>query len=105
MPSTYDIGDVVRTWGRFSTSTSSTDYQDPSRVNYLYDTPSETRSTDFLDPPGTTSSTLIKRSSTGEFYVDILTTEDGLYEYRWTSTGTLQTSEEGRFLVRDRRVV
>lgn len=104
MPSTYDIGDVVRTWGRFTTSTGSTDYKDPTAVNYLYDTPSESRTTDTLAPPGSTASTLIKRFSTGEFYVDVLTTEDGLYEFRWTSTGTIATSQEGRFLVRSRRV-
>ncbi len=103
MPTTYDIGDVVRLWGRFSTSTSSTDYKDPTTINFLYDTPLESRTTDTLSPP-TTASSLIKKLSTGEYYADVSATGSGLYEYRWTSTGNIETSEEGRFLVRSRRV-
>ena len=106
MASTYDIADVIRVWGRFTTSTGSTDYKDPTSVNFAYDTPTSTApTTDVITPPTTIgSASLIHRSDTGEFYVDITTTGRGLYEYRWTSTGTLATSEESWFSVRPRRV-
>lgn len=106
MATTYDIQDVVRIWGRFTTSTGSTDYKDPATANFAYDTPTSTvATTDTITPPTTIgSASLIHRSSTGEFYVDIVTTGQGLYEVRWTSTGTLATSEESWFSVRPRRV-
>ena len=106
MGSTFDVGDVIRTTAKFSTSTASTDYTDPSSVTFQYDTPtSAAPSTDVVIPPTTIGdNSIIHRSSTGEFYADITATGQGLYEYRWTSTGTLATSQEGWFSVRSRRV-
>jgi hypothetical protein len=108
MGTTYDIGDVVRVWGRFSTAEGSTDYKDPTVVNLAYDTPTSTApTTDTITPPSTIGSASIihhETASTGEFYADITATGKGLYEYRWTSTGLLQTSEESWFSIRPRRV-
>jgi len=97
-PSTYDVKDIVRVTGKFSTASGSTAYKDPSKVYFHKETPDGTVTTYTVTPPST-SATII-RSTTGEFYVDILTTSSGRYEYRWTSTGTLAASQEGGFLVR-----
>jgi len=110
MATTYDIGDVVRVASKFTTSTGSTAGADPATVNFAYDTPtSVAATTDQITTPTTIGSaslihTLTTTPSTGEFYVDITATGKGLYEYRWTSTGTIATSEEAWFSVRARRV-
>ncbi len=102
MPSTYDIKDIVRVTGKFSTASGSTVYTDPTTVNFHLETPDGAVTSYAVSPP-TTSANII-RSTTGEFYSDITTTGPGRYEYRWTSTGTLSASEEGGFLVRTRAV-
>jgi len=99
MASTYNIGDAVTVAVKYTTSTGSTAGADPTNVEFHY-----------LNPAGTvvsttsTSSTGLIRSTTGEFYYDVLATASGHYYYRHTSTGTLQTSIEGMFLVRPRKV-
>lgn len=104
MGSTYDIGDVVRITGTF-TDTGGT-YGDPTTVNFLYDTPDTAGSPTTATRPGTSTGNVngIVRASSGVFYYDILTTGEGLYEARFTSTGTLQTSGEAWFSVRPQRV-
>ena len=102
MPHEYDIGDIVRTTGKFSTATTTSEYKDPTTVNYHLETP-DGGVTSFDVSPPSTSATII-RASTGEFYVDVTTTSAGRYEFRWTSTGTLTGSEESGFLVRVRAV-
>lgn len=106
MATTYDIGDEIRAHGKFSTSTAAADlgnYIDPTLVTFKMDKPDGSSTSDTL-ATGTTSSTLIKRLSTGEFYVDIITTAAPIYEWRWSSTGNIDTSQEDWFSVRDRRV-
>ena len=103
MPSTYDIGDVIRVTGTF-TDTGGT-VGDPTTVNFLYDTPTSTA-------PSTAARTStaagvvggIAKASTGVYYVDITATGRGLYETRFTSTGSLAASGESWFSVRPRRV-
>ena len=103
MASTYDIGDVVRVAGTF-TDTGGT-VGDPTTVHFLYDTPTSTAPT-----TATRTSTAlglvtgIGRASTGIYYYDITTTGKGLYETRFTSTGSLAASGESWFSVRPRRV-
>lgn len=103
MPSTYDIGDVIRVTGTF-TDTGGT-IGDPSGVSFLYDTPTSTAPT-----TATRSSTAlgvvggIARASTGVYYVDVTATGQGLYETRFTSTGSLAASGESWFSIRPRRV-
>ena len=103
MPSTYDIGDVIRVTGTF-TDTGGT-VGDPTTVNFLYDTPTST-----APSTATRTSTAagvvggIAKESTGVYYVDMTATGRGLYETRFTSTGSLAASGESWFSIRPRRV-
>lgn len=98
MATTFDIGDLVRLSVTFVTAAGST--ADPSKV-YL----------DVQKPDGAicystyaAGTTAIVRSATGDYYKDVLATGQGIYEYRWHSTGTVHVAEEGWFNVRVRRV-
>ena len=103
MPSTYDIGDVVRNAATF-TDTGGT-VANPTSVHFLYDTPTSTA-------PSTATRTSteldtvdgITHESTGVFYFDITTTGQGLYETRMLSTGLVAASVESWFSVRPQRV-
>ena len=103
MPSTYDIGDVVSIFGTFTDTGGN--LGDPSGVSFLYDTPTSTAPT-----TATRASTAlgvvggISRVSTGLYQYDITATGRGLYETRFTSTGSLAASGESWFSVRPRRV-
>ena len=107
MASTFDIGDVVREHGKFSTSTAAADlgnFKDPGLVTFKQLNPDGGTVSDTI-ATGTTSSTgVLVRLDTGEFYVDITTTGAGLYQWRYTSTGAVATSEEDWFIARSRRV-
>ena len=98
MANTYDIGDVVRITGTF-TSTAGT-AQDPSSVYMHYDTPTSTAATTLTYGV----STALKKQATGIYYYDMLCTGVGAYEGRFTSTGTGAASEETFFYVRNQRV-
>ena len=99
MASTYDIGDLIRETGTFKNASSAN--TDPTKV--------------FLDiqkPDGAISystysagTTAITKSAAGIYYKDIPCTGQGLYEFRWHSTGTVHTAQEGYFNVRAKRVV
>ena len=103
MPSTYDRGDLVRITGTF-TDTGGV-VGDPTTVHFLYDTPTSTAPT-----TATRTSTAagdvggIVKQSTGVYYYDVPSTGSGLYEARFTSTGTLAASGESWFSVRPQRV-
>jgi len=103
MGSTYDIGDLVRVTGTF-TDTGGT-VADPTTVTFLYDTPNSTAPT-IATRTSTAAGAVngITKASTGVYYYDVPTTGRGLYETRFTSTGTLTASEESWFSVRPRRV-
>ena len=98
MATTYDIGDCVRLTVTFLTVAGAT--ADPSKTYLDIQTP-DGAITYSTYSAGTTA---IIRSGVGDFYKDILTTGAGLYEYRWHSTGTVHTAQEGWFSVRTRRV-
>ena len=103
MGSTYDIGDLVRITGTF-TDTGGT-VGDPTTVNFLYDTPTSTAPTTATRTSTSTGSVGdIYRLSTGVYYYDVSSTGQGLYETRFTSTGTLAASGESWFSVRPQRV-
>ena len=106
MPSTYDIGDVVRAIGTF-TDTGGT-VGDPTTVKFGYTGPNSTALSTANSFTRTSTSTgavdSINKESTGVYFVDITTTGSGLYETRYTSTGTLQASGESWFSVRPQRV-
>jgi hypothetical protein len=99
MGTTYDIGDVVRVLVTFTSSTSNTTGVDPSGVTFAYETPDGTSVSEVYG-----SDTDVVKSTTGVYYRDIVTTASGLYETRFTSTGTWATSVESWFNVRGRRV-
>ena len=46
----------------------------------------------------------VTKDSVGNYSKDVSVTTPGTYQYRWTSTGTGQGSEEGWFQVRPRKV-
>lgn len=98
MATTYDIGDLIRETATFKNAPSAA--ADPTKV-YL----------DIQKPDGaitlstySAGTTAITRTGTGVYYKDILCTGGGLYEYRWHSTGSVHTAEEGWFSVRTKRV-
>ena len=103
MPTTADIGDVIRAIGTF-TDTGGT-VGDPTTVSFLLDTPTSTAPTTFTRTGATTGEVdSITRESAGVFYHDFTTTGRGLYEWRFTSTGTLAASGESWVSIRPRRV-
>ena len=103
MPSTHDIGDIVRITGTF---TDTGDVPgDPTTVHFLYDTPTSVApSTATRTDTGLNTVDGITRASTGVYEFDITTTGRGLYETRFTSTGVIGASVESWFSVRPRRV-
>ena len=103
MGTTYDIGDVVRVTGTFTDTGSA--LGDPTTVNFLVDTPTSTAPTTATRTSTSTGDVGgIYRYSTGVYYYDVTTTGRGLYETRFTSTGTLAASGESWFSIRPRRV-
>jgi hypothetical protein len=103
MPSTYDIGDIIRATGTF-TDTGGV-VSDPATVGFLYDTPTSTAPTTATRTSTSTGAVSgIVKESTGVYYLDIATTGSGLYEWRFTSTGTVSASGESWASVRPRRV-
>lgn len=109
MPKTYDVGDMVRLHGKYSTSTGSTTYKNPVTVYLEIVNPAGTKTTDFITTPTTVSTgsltfhTLTVTSS-GEFYYDLVTTGSGRYNVRWSSTGTITTAGETGITVQSRTV-
>lgn len=103
MPSTYDVGDVVRITGVY-TDTGAL-LQDPDTVHFHYDTPTSTAPST-QQRTGATTGTVngITRASSGTFFFDITTTGRGLYEGRFKSTGTVTAAGETWFSVRPLRV-
>ncbi len=106
MPSTYDVGDIVRQIGTFTDTGGIVG--DPSTVKFGYTTPDSTALSTGNSFTRTSTSTgaidSINKETTGVYFVDITTTAGGLYETRFTSTGNLQASGESWFSVRPRRV-
>lgn len=97
----YDIGDKVRLLATWTVSGSYTNPTTPQcRVK---------------SPPGTTTvyatsaasgvSTGVVQSATGQYYVDVLPTSEGVWHYRWTGTGNAYAAEEGSFEIRASGVI
>ncbi len=106
MPSTYDVGDIVRAIGTF-TDTGGT-VGDPTTVKFGYTTPDSTALSTGNSFTRTSTSTgpvdFINKESTGVYFHDFTTTGQGLYEWRFTSTGTLAASGESWASIRPQRV-
>ena len=99
MATTYDIGDLIRETGTFKNASSAA--ADPTKVYLSIQKPDGAIVTSTYSA-GTTA---LNKSATGVYYKDIPTTSSGIYEYRWFSTGTVHTAQEGYFNVRTKRVV
>jgi len=88
----YDLGDVVRQTGSFTNSAGAA--ADPTGVTFSY-----------TDPAGTTTSLVyptdaaLVKDSTGVYHVDITASTEGIWRWRWLSTGTGAASTEGQFAV------
>ena len=106
MPSTYDQGDIVRAIGTFTDTGGAVG--DPTTVKFGYTTPDSTALSTGNSFTRTSTSTgavdSINKESAGVYFVDVLTTGQGLYEWRYTSTGTLAASGESWASIRPRRV-
>jgi hypothetical protein len=96
--STYDIGDKIRETGTFYNASSAV--ADPTKVYLDVQTPDG----GIVHSTYSALTTDITKVGTGIYYRDILCTGAGLYEYRWWSTGTIDTAQEGWFSVRNKRV-
>ena len=103
MGSTYDVGDIVRITGTFTDTGGIVG--DPTTVKFLYDTPTSTAPTTAARTSTAAGAVGgITKASTGVYEYDITTTGQGLYESRYTSTGSLAASGETWFSVRPQRV-
>lgn len=92
MATTYDLGDLVRITGTFTTAAGVA--TDPTAVLCTYTDPSGDATTLTYG----TDVALVK-SSTGVYYVDVNADEQGVWEYRFYATGTGQAADEGSFIV------
>ena len=98
MASDYDVGDVVRITGTF-TSTSGA-LTNPTKVSIRHQTP-ETGSVVIRT---STTGGGVGNPSTGKFTSDVLIDSSGVWEYRVSSTGLISASSEGYWRVRSRRI-
>ena len=89
----YEVGDLVRLTATF-TNTSEV-VTDPTTVTCLVKLRYVIGST---ATTYTYPATIIK-DSTGVYHVDVTPTTEGIWDYRWVGTGTVQAAAEGAFNV------
>ena len=89
---TYDLGDVVRITGTWTDSGGTA--TDPGTVSFQYTDPNGTATT-YTYP---TDAEVVK-SDTGIYYTDISADNEGVYIWRWISTGDGQAADSGQFWV------
>lgn len=92
MPTYYDVGDIIRTAGAFTDTGGAA--ADPTLVTLDYQTPDGTAAS----VAGTSGG--LSNPSSGSFTYDITATASGAYWYRYSSTGSITTAQEGSFRVR-----
>ena len=104
MPSTYDIGDTIRLTATFTDTGGAG--ANPTKVNFLYDTPTSTAPTTATRSSGSkgTVDGITLTTETGVYHFDLQSTGKGLYETRFTSSGVIEASVESWFSIRPRRV-
>lgn len=88
----YRMGQIARCRGRFRDEDDV--LQDPGTVYFHLIDPSENASTLTYG----VDATLVKES-TGVYYVDVAADEEGVFQYRFYSTGAYQTADEDQFEV------
>lgn len=92
----YDKGDIVQVTGAFTNAAAAP--QDPTAVVFR-----------MVNPAGTVTSYTfgvdgqLVKDSVGNYHVDVDASVEGVWHYRWESTGTGQAAEEGQFTVDDSR--
>mgnify|MGYP001579977939 CR=1 len=93
MASSYEIGDQVRIWGTF---TSAGTGSDPTQVFLELATPANVVT---LYGYGT-AGTIIQKQGNGTYYADVVATQQGMWQYRWTGTGNIITSDMNHFYIK-----
>lgn len=89
----YDKGDLVRLSAKFQDPASGDAYVDPATVTLKVKKP-DTTTTTYTYPAN------IAKDSTGHYHYDLdVGTANGLWYYRWETTGTYQAAEEATFTV------
>lgn len=88
----YDIGDVVRVQGTFTTSAGAA--VDPGTVTFKLKTPYGVATTYIY---GTDAA--VVKTGTGAYYVDYLTTVQGVHHVRWAGTVANIAAGESSFEV------
>lgn len=97
MANSYDVNDVVRVTGTF-TSTAGT-AANPGKVTFVLEDPSG------LITTHTSTGASVTNPAIGTFYTDVVIDQEGVYEYRVYSTGTIRSATQGWWRVRTRRAV
>lgn len=90
----YDVGDVVRVQGVFKNAAGTT--VDPGTITFKYQAPDGTITTYVYgtDPE-------VYKSSTGTYYCDILTSDEGRYSCRWAGSVSNAAAGERYFIVKE----
>lgn len=94
MADTFDKGDLVRVTGAFKNSAGS--LIDPTGVVFKYKNGASGTVTTLTYP---TDVALVK-DSTGNYHVDINASAEGVWYWRWESTGMGQAAGEGEFFAK-----
>ena len=97
MANSYDVNDVVRITGTF-TSTAGV-LTNPAKVTFVYEHPLGTITT------RTSTAATVINPTVGTFYTDVIIDAEGVYEYRVFSTGTVRSATQGWWRVRTQRAV
>ena len=93
MSDEYDIGDVTRLSVSFTDLSNVT--VDPSSVMLKIREPNAV----ILQQSYPTNDTIIK-DSVGNYHMDYLISKDGLHNYKWVGSGTVNASEKDSFFVK-----
>lgn len=91
---TYDVGDVVRLTGTFENQSDA--YVDPGGVQVKVKNPLGTSTTYVY---GTDAE--VMKTSTGNYYIDIEASLEGVWYYRWEGLTSNKGAAEHSFQVRD----
>jgi hypothetical protein len=89
---TYDNGDLVRCSAIFTNSSGTA--TDPSVVRFQVRNPAGT-----VTPYLYGTDIQLVKDSTGNYHVDVDASSDGLWSYRFYSTGSGQAAAEANFIV------
>jgi hypothetical protein len=90
--SSYDVGSLIRCSADFTVNKVRTD---PTALSFKYLKPNA--SVYVLLTYGVDGA--LVKDSIGNYHVDLNCDVDGLWEYRWASTGTGQAAQDGTFFV------